>query len=396
MKFFARIKLLRKILIVLAHSILWGLFIFYPLFMFNITVQDSSFLVRLAIHGTILAAIFYLNMYVLIPRFYAKKKYLAYFGFVLLIFTVIFTEEVIASSLFFHRNNFEPFKIENRMSPKEKPQDIFAFKKDSLFRNPPPKPGSQMRKNPFERREFRQGPLDFIFNPRTIGKVFSSGIIVLALSGFFRMAKEWAFVDQQRKELEKSKLNAELSLLKSQVNPHFLFNSLNSIYSLAHKRSDFTEKAIVKLSHLMRYMIYDVTEEFVSLGKEIDYLQNYVELQKLRMSDKMSVKFEVDEYLKDSKIQIAPMLLIVLVENAFKHGVSYAKPSEIKIELNATEQEINFLVSNEIAPQSEDSDHKGKGLENLTKRLQLIYPKKHQLTVDKENNVYSAKLKIQV
>lgn len=396
MKFFTRTNLLKKILIVLAHMVVWGLFTFYPLFMFNITIQDSSFLFRLAIHGVLLAAIFYLNMYVLIPRYYAKKNYLAYFVFVLIIFSVLFTEEVIASHFFFRRNNFEPFKIENRMSSKDKSQDMFSFKRDSLFRNPPPKPNSEMVRKPFERREFKQRPLGFIFNPRTIGKVFSSGIIVLALSGFFRMAKEWAFLDQRRKELEKSKLNAELTLLKSQVNPHFLFNSLNSIYSLAHKKSDITETAIVKLSHLMRYMIYDVTEEFVPLGKEISYLQNYVELQKLRMSDKMSVKFDYNKDLIDSKINVAPMLLIVLIENAFKHGVSYAKPSEIKIILDANDKEINLLVSNEIAPQADDPDHKGKGLENLTKRLQLIYPNKHDFTITKENDLYSVRLKIKV
>ena len=209
---------------------------------------------------------------------------------------------------------------------------------------------------------------------------------VMLLSVAYKLSLMWF-------ETERLKRKAQLNLLKSQVNPHFLFNSLNTIYSLAHQKSDKTEDAILKLSSLMRYMIYETDVSKIELEKEIEYLNNFIELQTLRLSKNVKIKFCIEGTLIGKKIE--PMLLISFVENAFKHGISYSKPSEIRIDMSVTSMELLFRVENTAHKQTNSSkEDSGFGLRNITERLRMLYPDRHQLSIHETADRHIVELKL--
>jgi two-component system, LytTR family, sensor kinase len=197
-----------------------------------------------------------------------------------------------------------------------------------------------------------------------------------------------------RDELIHQRQAGELALLKSQVNPHFLFNTLNNIYSLVYHKSDEAPQAVMKFSSIMRYVLHDSAAEKVLLEKEIEYLTNYIELQKLRIRDPGFVAFSVEG--DPAKTSLAPMLLIPFVENAFKHADRDHHPG-ITILLRCESQGIWFEVSNfrQKEVQTVEKPFSGIGLGNLRRRLELIYPGKHLLTISEENDQFTVKLKIQ-
>ena len=193
--------------------------------------------------------------------------------------------------------------------------------------------------------------------------------------------------DQQiftlQKELGKS--DANLGFLKSQINPHFLFNALNTLYGTAlQEKADRTGEGIQKLGDMMRFMLHENMQDKISLTRDIDYLNNYIELQKLRTSTTVDIliKTEIEEQLAD--LQISPMLLIPFVENAFKHGISLQSPSHIKVTLQTKAKTLYFDVNNSIHLKADGDPEKinsGIGLQNVKQRLNLLYPKKHELII---------------
>jgi LytS/YehU family sensor histidine kinase len=202
----------------------------------------------------------------------------------------------------------------------------------------------------------------------------------------------FSFVKNQneKKILENTNLNAEINFLKSQINPHFLFNTLNGIYSLAHNQSNQTEKAILKLSDLMRYVLYESGTEKVELAKDIQYLTNYVDLQRLRLSSKITIQYNVKGDLDG--YYIAPLLLISFIENAFKHGISYTNSSFIQIEVSVFEETLTLFVENPIV--ETNSFAGGVGLKNVTRRLDLLYPEKHSLNIVNNGHLHVVNLKL--
>lgn len=194
---------------------------------------------------------------------------------------------------------------------------------------------------------------------------------------------------EHRKSLENEKLNAELAFLKSQINPHFLFNSLNNIYSLAYQKSEQTPEAILKLSEIMRYMLYESNEDTVLLVEEINYLHNYIDLQKLRFKEKMYVDFHVDTDETDHRIM--PLLLISFLENAFKHGVSTDANKPIRIDIKVHNGRLHFKAENAKNHLNKDQT-RGVGLTNLKRRLQLGYPNRHTINIVESENYYSSEL----
>ena len=181
------------------------------------------------------------------------------------------------------------------------------------------------------------------------------------------------------KQAKKEKTDAELSYLKAQINPHFLFNTLNSIYSLIIQKSDAAADAIVKLAGMMRYVLYETDRNFVMLEKEVSYLQDFVDLQKLRFGSQVPVTFTING--KAEGKQIAPLLLISFVENAFKHGVNAEEKSEIIIHLDMSDNNVVLKVHNNKV-QVDHWDVTGIGLQNAKNRLQFIYPDKHILIIE--------------
>lgn len=189
--------------------------------------------------------------------------------------------------------------------------------------------------------------------------------------------------------LKNEKTEAELSLLKSKIDPHFFFNTLNNLYGLAIAKSDKTPEVILKLSEIMRYTIYEGEKELTPLKNEISYLVEYIGVQEIRYQKSVDIKFEKD--VQDDSLFVSPLLFIMLVENAFKHGIeSLAKDAFVHIELMQQDDRIIFEVSNNFEPKSETTS--GMGLKNLKKRLQYLYPNRHSLDLIEDGNVYRAKM----
>jgi len=229
---------------------------------------------------------------------------------------------------------------------------------------------------------------------RTLFFPLYPAIMFFALSSALRLSIEWFNTERQKKEMKAEKLSSELAFLKSQVNPHFLFNILNSICSLARKKSDETENAIIKLSKIMRYMLEDSRDEKVSLEKEVEYLNSYIELQRMRLSDSVKIDFTIAG--KPGQILIEPLLLIPFVENAFKHGISYHDISEIAICLKTGNNSLFFSVKNNIIRPVGESVEQGSGigLKNVTRRLELLYPENHRLKIKDDGGLYLVELEI--
>jgi len=229
----------------------------------------------------------------------------------------------------------------------------------------------------------------------TAGKNFRAliqGLVIFllfAVSASIKLVSEWYKNEKIKALVETHKITAELSFLKAQLNPHFLFNSLNSIYSLANKKSDYTTDAIVTLSELMRYMIYETDKEFVSLQKEIDYIKNYISLQNLRLKDSSGVRFNVHGNLDQ---HIEPLLLISFIENAFKYGTDYTGKTDIKIKIIVEGSNLTLKVTNYISLKEKNNPNSGFGIQNIENRLNLLYPKSYVLKIEESNNLYKVEL----
>jgi LytS/YehU family sensor histidine kinase len=189
-------------------------------------------------------------------------------------------------------------------------------------------------------------------------------------------------------------LKSELQHLHYQLQPHFFFNSLNNIYALVDIAPEKAKTSIHSLSKLMRYMLYDTNEETVSLSKEIDFMKKYIDLMKLRISDKTKVTYNFPS--EETGIKIAPLLFISLIENAFKHGVSASKESEIDIKMTVKLQTVLFSIENDNFPKkTDDKSGSGIGLPNIEKRLNLLYPNKSSFKTFVKENRYMAQLEIE-
>lgn len=218
-------------------------------------------------------------------------------------------------------------------------------------------------------------------------------LVYLSSSTLLKLSKAWFWLQEAERRLEQlqsEKKEAELSALKAQLDPHFLFNSLNSLYSLALDGDVRTPAAILKLSDSMRYMLYECNAPQVSLAKELAYLQNYLDLQELRNSKVDSFQFETNIY--NNKLQIAPLLFIPFVENAFKHG----ERNSIRIQLITKEKELLFSVENHKKNKQPElhEHHNGIGLQNIRRRLELLYPEKYQLKLVDNESIFHIYLKL--
>ncbi|SFE29352.1 Histidine kinase [Chitinophaga sp. CF118] len=311
---------------------------------------------------------FYFNFFWLIPTFYFKRKYAAFFLISFLCFIIIV---------------FLPNSIINERQelPDGRPLEHSAYRPEPMPDGPPP--GGEFRKPPPPIPGQRQENASHSLLLDVSHQVFLF-LAVFFFSLILRISNRW-------KQTEKEKLNAELSYLKAQINPHFLFNTLNTIYSLAIDKSDQTPAAVIKLSGMMRYVISDAGHHLVSLSKEIEYLQNYIELQKIRFGDSVPLSFKVNGILAGE--QIAPLILISFVENAFKHGINASEDSDIRITIDITAHQLNFTAfNNKVTVKEMPEDRGGLGIENTKQRLQLLYPGRHTLEITDNPHYFSVSL----
>jgi len=218
-------------------------------------------------------------------------------------------------------------------------------------------------------------------------------VIYIFATSLLRLARGWF----RLQEIEREKTLAELKALKSQINPHFLFNSLNSIYSLARKNSAQVPEKVIQLSDLMRHIIYDSDVEFIHLPKEIEMIRNYIELQNLRTPEKEKIELEVIGEIEGKKV--APLIFLPFVENSFKHGLkSGAENAFVKIKIEVSGNDLSFDIENSkgILVETENSKYKGIGIENVKKRLDLIYPGSYSLKITDEGNIYKVVFRLQI
>jgi LytS/YehU family sensor histidine kinase len=239
-----------------------------------------------------------------------------------------------------------------------------------------------------------------------------SGVTISAFNSFFQLLitlpVTWVLYRQFLKrnteitslKQELGQSHASFDFLRSQINPHFLFNALNTIYGTAlQEGAERTSEGIERLSDMMRFMLQENMQKTISLSREVDYLNNYVVLQKLRTDAQPLIKLEVEIEQHPYNIQIAPMLLIPFVENAFKHGISFRESSYISVHLDVKDNTLYFDVSNSKHPKPENDPEKNKsgiGLVNVRQRLQLLYPQKHELVIRETKKDFFVHLTLQL
>lgn len=226
-----------------------------------------------------------------------------------------------------------------------------------------------------------------------LGFAFFPTVFFLVLSIIYRLVLDKMNQEKESARRDAEKLAIELKFLRSQVSPHFLFNVLNNLVSMARHKSDHLEPALMKLAGLMRYMLYESDEAKVSLETEIEYLKSYVELQKLRFEEDVSIISNIN--FAGSSLNIEPMLLIPLVENAFKHGITGIRDAFISTDLTVEGDILCFTVKNSFQEHNNPKDKdSGIGLDNLQSRLKLLYPGNHRLSIVKKAGIFSATLEI--
>lgn len=295
--------------------------------------SDNNIYLLFILVNSYLLVFYYVNFYYLVPRFFFRKEFFKYFLSVFLVLLILIVINL-------HKEDFNPLHKTNIQNP------VFVF----LF-------GITIR---------------FI-------SVF---LLSLAIATF-----------QRKKQLEKINLKSEISTLKLQINPHFLFNTLNNIYALVLTKSDLAAEAVTRLSSIMRYMVYESVNDYVSIEDEINYIKSYIELEKLRLTNQ--VNLEVDIRVEQIDIKIAPMLFLPFIENAFKHGVSNIHPTVIKIKIDIDESNLILKVSNTKA-NNHPKEHSGFGINNFKSRLDLLYPNQYQLNIIESKTDFTVKLKLKL
>ena len=327
--------------------------------------------------------LFLLNNFILIPKLFLRKNYLWYTISIILTLFILF--KVVPESVLFYQlseNRQEQFMPGGDMRPHGE-------------RLPHPKDGehsSEMRPPLPYRHPNRRQPMPPRMQPNTI--TFINLTIAILLIGFNLTIK--LFIKSLRdeevmKDLEHQKLESELQYLKYQLNPHFFMNTLNNIHALIDIDSRKAKTSIIELSKLMRYVLYESNKDYIELTKEITFLQNYIELMRLRFTESLNI--QTDFPLIVPEVKIPPLLLISLLENAFKHGVSYREASFIHICLKIDDGSLIFKCSNSKHRTKKD-EHHGVGLENVKKRLQLLFGNNYTYTINGNENEYNVSLNI--
>ncbi|HKK09325.1 MAG TPA: histidine kinase [Bacteroidales bacterium] len=223
--------------------------------------------------------------------------------------------------------------------------------------------------------------------------------LIAGTSTIFKIVTDWARQLKNKQELETQTMQTELRFLKSQINPHFLFNTLNNLYALTLKKSDEAPEIVIKLSEMMRYMLYECNEKRVLLSKEIHYIRNYLDLERIRQGKNVNITFTVEGSANNE--EIAPLLFIPYLENAFKHGLSnQIDHGFVDIRMHIEKDMVSFFIENTKAPVRPQADPNRKsggiGLVNVHRRLNLIYPEKYDLRIDNHPNTYAVELTIEL
>jgi hypothetical protein len=342
----------KKIPQILLHIIAWVGFLSLLSSLVHRPPEMNKFL-SVLVPDLFFISFYYFNFFYLTPNFFIRDRYISFsllcFSFLILTIAV---PSVISES--------------SRIRP-EFPEKWSI----SEFQPSPPPP--DFINHSFEDKSMKKPPERFkIFIPEFSYTIFVF-LFILILSTGIRIYMQW-------QQSEKAKVTAELSFLKAQINPHFLFNTLNNIYSMAINKEERTPDAIEMFSDMMRFVIYETNHDFVQLNKKIEYIDTYIALQKLRLSNSVMVNYSKSgDY---ASLQIAPLILIPFIENAFKYGISTEKESVIDVKIEVENSQLHLFVRNlKFHSLKNESEISQLGINNTKKRLQLIYPGKHTLNI---------------
>jgi len=360
----------KKVVTLIAHVAAWICFLALPYLVFFPRMRDFSLtnhqLANIICNNIFLILFYYLNTFLLIPRFFAREKWWLY----LLSIAVSLT-------LFL----YVPRQIALQIAEPEPPN---TSQVKEFIRNPE-----------YKGKQHNYGFLNGQ-RKRPVADPYNTVLffLILTVGTSISVTARWRQTEQNMKETENEKLNTELSFLKSQVNPHFFFNTLNNIYSLAIVRSEKTAPAVMKLSSIMRYILTETQRDMVPLSNEVDFINNFIDLQKVRLTDKVALHFSSEGAVDN--LLVAPLLFIPFVENAFKYGVSTKESSNINIEIRTEGSKIRFSSVNYIVGSENNlMENTGIGINNVKRRLELMYPGKHKLTTVEKDNYYTVHLEIE-
>lgn len=332
---------------VMYHTLGWLVYILFFLWYQGVTWNSLAFVLSNEVTKLLFLSIgVYFNILYLIPTYLSEKKYISYVFLMLITGVLITPIEVFV--LFFKLSNAPDYQlqiVENQLSL-------------------------------------------YIFN-----------IFAITTSTLLKIVSDWLRHQRVQKELERRNLRSELDFLRTQINPHFLFNTLNSLYALTLKKSDDAPEIVIKLSDMMRYMLYESNEERVPLAKEIEYMQHYVDLEMLRFGKKADINFEI---IGDVNTQIiAPLLFQTFLENSFKHGLANAiERGYVNFNLSVNDNLLHLDLKNTKPPTlpktEKDTKSSGIGLVNVRRRLELLYKNKYELIIKQDKISYSVHLTIQL
>lgn len=350
------------------HVLAWAILLGLPIYFIKRWQVGNDFIWFYYINTLISGIIFYTNYFFLVPRsFFLNKRVRYYLSALILLICFYFVSD-----------------ISNRLIFKYSTDSGKAGQFDQNQAGHPgtiPPHGEEMgARPPFREMHF--------FN------YASTSLFLVFFSLGLRVLERQSHIEKMQKDMEKEKLNSELAFLKNQISPHFFFNTLNNIYSLISINQEDSQKAVLQLSKLMRYLLYESELGNTPLSSEINFMNNYIDLMKLRMNDKISLHISFPEKYED--INIPPLLFIPFIENVFKHGISYREKSNIDISMLALKNSITFRCTNSLVNAKEENDngHSGIGLENASKRLNLLFPGKHDLKITKSDSAFEVLLYI--
>jgi len=322
------------------HSVFWVVMFFILLLLDS---NNHSFLTKFSVESVnvlFYGILVYFNLFYLIPNYLTEKKFLKY-SFLLTLSVVVITP-IKLMVFYLILSNAETFIL-----------------------------GKQ-----------------FLF--------FIASFLIVGSSTIGKIITDWVRHLREKKDLQTQTMQSELRFLKSQINPHFLFNTLNNLYALTLKKSDKAPEIVIKLSEMMRYMLYECNERRVPLQKEVNYIQNYLDLERLRQGKNVQINYKVDGKIFDQ--QIAPLIFIPFLENSFKHGLNtHISHGFVNILLEVEDQHIHFYIENSKSESLPTQTHKrsgGIGLVNVKRRLNIIYPNNYKLEIHDDPNTYGVELDI--
>ncbi len=356
------------------YLVLWSVVLLMPMFISNSDLGfDWSRVVHEWFRFLPFLIVFLVHNYLLFPHLFVQKKRILYFSLTLIL--------ILLAAFFadFVGNFFNLMPTEAMQMPPQGQMPPFGNKLPP-FGNEIPMGPHQLEMRPFHR---------LIIDNALVS------ILVVGFNAAIKVTVIWQAEEQKNKDLEKEKLQTELAFLKNQVSPHFFMNTLNNIHALIDINSEDAKESLIKLSKLMRYLLYDSETGKTTLSKEIEFIKSYVDLMKLRFTEKVSVKLRFPESIPN--IKIPPMLFTSLLENAFKHGVSYQKESFIEIIMNTNNEFLFFRIINSKQKSGNGIVEKGGiGLGNLQKRLDLIYGKDYSFVQNESENDFEINIKLPI